>query len=206
MNTENHPDAFVPDGFAIENGMPPASVRNPGRIRQSAKAVALSALLVGGAAGAALLGPLSANAASPAPSAATAPSTGTSSDSDSSTSKDGATDHSGAACDGDHAGGPGGPRHAETVSDTSVIARAIGITETQLRTELQAGKTPAQVATAHGATAQAVIDALVTDGLDELAADVSAGRISQAQADARKADVTQRATDQVNNGFGGHPH
>ncbi len=200
MNNDNHPGAFVPDGFAVENGMPAAPVRPAGRVRRSARALALSALLVGGAAGAALLGPLSANAASPTASASTAPaSSGSASDSDSSTS-------SPTACDGDHAGGHGGPGHAETVSDSSVIAKAIGITESQLLTELQAGKTPAQVATEHGVTAQTVIAALVRDGLDELAADVSAGRITQAQADARKADVTQRATDQVNNGFGRDPH
>jgi hypothetical protein len=200
MNNDNHPGAFVPDGFAVENPMPAAPGRKPGGIRRSAKAFALSALLVGGAAGAALLGPLSANAASPAASASTAPSSsGSGPDSDSST-------RSGAACDGDHAGGPGGQGHAETVSDTSVIAKAIGITEAQLLTELQAGRTPAQVATEHGVTGQTVIDALVKDGLDELAADVAAGRITQAQADARKADVTQRATDQVNNGFGRDPH
>ena len=136
MNNDNQPGAFVPDGFAVENGMPPAPVRKPGGVRRSAKAFALSALLVGGATGAALLGPLSADAASPTASASTAASsTGSSSDSDSSTSTGGATDQSRVACDGDHA-----------------------------------------------------------------------GRITQAQADARKADVTQRVTDQVNNGFRGDSH
>jgi hypothetical protein len=70
-------------------------------------------------------------------------------------------------------------RHAkEAVSDTSVVAKAIGITEAQLLTELNAGKTPAQVATAHGVAVQKVIDALVADGMSELAADVKAGRIT----------------------------
>jgi hypothetical protein len=87
-----------------------------------------------------------------------------------------------------------------------VVAKAIGITVTQLLTELNAGKTPAQVATAHGVAVQKVIDALVADGQAELAADVKAGRLTQAQADAEKAEVTQRATDQVNNGFRGGPH
>ena len=157
------------------------------RVGRTAKAVVAGALLVGGAGGAAVLAPLVANAASPTPTASTAPSTS------------GGTGY---------VGGPGGPGggHSEAVSDTSVIAKAIGITEAQLLTELNAGKTPAQVATAHGVTAQKVIDALVADGQSELAADVKAGRLTQAQADARKADVTQRATDQVNNGFRGGPH
>jgi hypothetical protein len=62
------------------------------------------------------------------------------------------------------------------------------------------------VATAHGVAVQKVVDALLADGQSELAADVKAGRITQAQADARKADVTRRATDQVKNGFRGGPH
>jgi hypothetical protein len=148
-------------------------------MRSKAQAVALGALLVGGAGGAAVLGPLSASAASPAASASTAPWTSN--------------------------GGPG-MGHTEAVSDTSVIAKAIGITEAQLLTELNAGKTPAQVATAHGVATEKVIDALVADGVAELAAEVKAGTLTQAQADARKGEVTQRATDQVNNGFGDRPH
>jgi len=90
----------------------------------------------------------------------------------------------------------------ETVSDTSVVAKAIGITETALATELQAGKTVADVAKAHSVTVQTVIDALVADGKSELAAAVKAGTITQAQADAETANLTQRATDQVNGTFG----
>jgi hypothetical protein len=93
----------------------------------------------------------------------------------------------------------------ETVSDLSVVAAAIGISEADLQTALSGGKTIAAVATAHSVAPQKVIDALVTDGLNELAADVKAGTITQAQADAQKAEVTQRATDQVNGTFtGGH--
>ena len=165
---------------------PPAPERR--RRRLSARAVALSALLLGGAGGAAILGPIVASAASPTASASTSPSS---------------------PGDSDHHRGPGwgpGGGHAEEVSDTSVIAKAIGITESALITELQAGKTPAQVATAHGVTVQKVIDALVADGVSELAADVKAGRLTQAQADSMKAQVTQRATDQVDNGFRGEIH
>jgi len=57
---------------------PEASANHPvgrRRMRSKAQAVALGALLVGGAGGAAVLGPLSASAASPAASASTAPST-----------------------------------------------------------------------------------------------------------------------------------
>ena len=172
--------------FTFEGPMPDDSVAAPPpsrRVGRTAKAMVAGALLVGGAGGAAVLAPLVANAASPTATASTSPNTsGT--------------------------GGPGyaGGGHTEAVSDTSVVAKAIGITEAQLLTELNAGKTPAEVATAHGVAVQKVINALVADGQAELAADVKAGRLTQAQADARKADVTQRATDQVNNGFRGGPH
>ena len=76
-----------------------------------------------------------------------------------------------------HAGSPFG--RTETVSDASVVAKA------------------------HSVDPQKVIDALVADGLDELAAQVKAGTLTQAQADAQKAAVTQRATDQVNGTFRG---
>jgi hypothetical protein len=93
----------------------------------------------------------------------------------------------------------------ETVSDLSVAATAIGISEADLQTALSSGKTIAAVATAHSVAPQKVIDALVTDGLNELAAQVKAGTITPAQADAQKTEVTQRATDQVNGTFtGGH--
>ena len=163
--------------------IPRPSTQSSGRRRVTA--AVLGSLLVGGAAGAAILGTRSADAASPTPSgtpAASSPSTGTTTDADG---------------DGDAGrGGPGG--HVEAVSDTSVAAKAIGITEAELTTALQGGQTMAAVAKAHNMDVQKVIDALVTDGLDELAAEVKAGTLTQAQADARKAEVTQRGTDQVN--------
>jgi hypothetical protein len=163
-----------------------------GNGRRRATAAILGSLLVGGAAGAAILGTRSADAASPtasgAPTGSAAPSTGTTTD-----------------ADGDGHGGRGGPGHIEAVSDTSVAAKAIGITEADLLTALQGGQTMADVAKAHNVAVQKVIDALVTDGLDELAAEVKAGTLTQAQADAKKAEVTQRATDQVNGAFHGGP-
>ena len=93
----------------------------------------------------------------------------------------------------------------EAVSDISVVAKAIGISEADLQTALDGGQTVAAVAKAHNVAVQTVIDALVADGQSELAADVTAGRLTQAQADAQKAQVTQRATDQVNGTLLGGP-
>ena len=169
---------------------------NPGAnvVRRHPKAAIAGSLLIGGIAGAAMMGPLSAAAASPAPSAVTNPSTTTpNATSNPTTDTDGDNDN--------HKGGFGG--HQEAVTDTSVVAKAIGISEADLTTALNSGKTVADVAKANNVNVQTVIDALVADGNDELAAAVKAGTITQAQADAEKANVVQRATDQVNGTFGG---
>jgi hypothetical protein len=61
-----------------------------------------------------------------------------------------------------HGPGQGGPR-------LDAAAEAIGITADELKTELEAGKSIAQVAEAHGVDAQTVIDALVAAGKEHLA-------------------------------------
>lgn len=143
---------------------------------------AIAGTIVLAAAGAALLVPGLANAADPtaSPSAASsAPATANGC---------GAGDHGGTT---------------EAVSDTSVVAKVIGITEAQLNTELSNGQTIAHVAAAHNVDVQKVIDALVADKKTELAAAVQAGTLTQAQADAQAANATQFVTDQVNGtGFG----
>ncbi len=147
---------------------------------------AAGALVVGVAAGALLFGPAITTAASPSAS----PSTGTQV----------------APTGGDQGmpGGPGGRMTTEAVTDTSVAAKAIGISEADLTTAVNGGQTIAAVAKAHNVDPQKVIDALVADGQAELAAAVKAGTITQAQADAQKAEVTARATAQVNGTFTGH--
>jgi urease accessory protein UreF len=86
----------------------------------------------------------------------------------------------------------------EAVSDLSVAAKAIGISESDLITALRGGSSIAEVARQHGVDVQKVIDALVADSKIELAAAVKAGRITQAQANAISANLTQRITDRVN--------
>ena len=140
-----------------------------------------------GSTGAALIHPSLAHAADPSAAPTASPSTS------------GTRGTNPGGFGGDHRG-PGGPN--ETVSDASVAAKAIGITEAALDTELGAGKTLAAVATAHNVTVQTVIDALVADAKDELAAAVKAGTITQAQADAESANITARVTAQVNGTFG----
>ncbi len=187
-----------------DNESTPATpkARERGARRAATAATLVGVLLVGGAAGATLFGPLTASAASPTaqpstPAASAQPSTGTT------------TTPAGPATGGTFGpGGPGGNHgfgRTETVSDISVVAKAIGISEADLQTALDGGQTVAAVAKAHNVAVQTVIDALVADGQSELAADVTAGRLTQAQADAQKAQVTQRATDQVNGTMLGGP-
>lgn len=132
--------------------------------RKTGKAKILGALVVGGIAGAAILGPLSVAAASPTPSATTTTTTPTASSA--TTTPTNTT----SGTDTGHSGGLGGPGHTEAVTDTSVVAKAIGITEAELKTALAGGQTVAEVAKAHNVALQTVIDALVADGTSELAA------------------------------------
>ena len=194
------------DNWDIEPAEPADTepVTRQGLVRRAAgsqKAKIAGALIVGGVAGAAMIGPISTIAASPTPAASSAPTTGT--------SGSGGTGESGSSgtttpSTGDKArDGHGFGGHNEAVSDTSVVAKAIGISEADLLTALQGGQTVADVAKAHNVDLQVVIDALVADGQSELDAAVKAGTITQAQADAEKAELTQRATDQANGNFQG---
>jgi hypothetical protein len=83
-----------------------------------------------------------------------------------------------------------------------VAANAIGISVDDLHTALESGQSLAEVATAHGVDPQVVIDALVADAKAHLAEDVASGRITQAEADERSADLVQRITDHVNHAGG----
>jgi hypothetical protein len=77
-------------------------------------------------------------------------------------------------------------------------ASYLGITEAQLRSELDGGKTLAQVAKDHGKSVDGLVDALVAELKQHLDADVAAGRITKAQEDQFLADAKQRITDFVN--------
>jgi hypothetical protein len=104
---------------------------------------------------------------------------------------------------GDHGGrggrgGHGGMRGAGKGLDAA--ATALGVTADELRTELQGGKTIAQVATAEGVDVQTVIDAIVADLKAHLDEEVASGEHTQAEADAKLTEATARITDMVNNG------
>ncbi|MEZ5139777.1 MAG: hypothetical protein R2711_13740 [Acidimicrobiales bacterium] len=101
-------------------------------------------------------------------------------------------------------GGPGGRGPG-----LDAAAEALGVTADELRTELQDGKTLADVAEAKGVDQQTVIDAMVADLKAHLDEEVASGEHTQEEADQRLADATERITTMVTEGMpaggpGGH--
>src|SRR5439155_173935 len=97
-----------------------------------------------------------------------------------------------------HRGGPG--------DDLDAAATYLGTTTSDLLTQLQAGKTLAAIA---GSKTSGLVSALVAHEKTEIAAAVTAGRLTQAQADQIVPTLTQRFTDLVNGTFregGARPH
>jgi hypothetical protein len=103
---------------------------------------------------------------------------------------------------GTHPAGPGpGFGHPGTGpgDDFAAAATYLGITTAALQSDLQSGKTLAQVADATADRSSAgLLAALVAHEKAEVAALVTAGKLTQAQADQITANVQQRETDLVN--------
>jgi len=95
-------------------------------------------------------------------------------------------------------GGPGGHDRGGHLGDLDAAAAFLGLTEDQLRTQLQSGKTLADVAKAQGKSVDGLIDALVAATKKDLDDAVADGRLTKAQADQILADMKQRITDRVN--------
>jgi len=82
--------------------------------------------------------------------------------------------------------------------DLTAAATVLGISEADVTTALQSGQTLAQIAAAQGVDVQKLIDAMVAAETAEIQAQVTDGTITQAQADAQVANLTQHETDEVN--------
>jgi hypothetical protein len=105
---------------------------------------------------------------------------------------------------GGHRGGVG--RH-EFLGRLDSAAAYIGVTEAQLRTELESGKSLAQVAQAHGKSVDGLISALVAAAKEKLDSAVSAGRLTKAQETEMLGVLKDRITSAVNEAGGlGGPH
>jgi hypothetical protein len=78
-------------------------------------------------------------------------------------------------------------------------ASYLGLTEAQLRTQLNNGKTLAQVAQAQNKSVDGLVNALVDAATKKLDAAVSAGRLTKSQEQSIIADLKTRVTSAVNN-------
>jgi DNA-binding CsgD family transcriptional regulator len=101
--------------------------------------------------------------------------------------------------------------HANRPNPVAEAATALGMTEAELTTELQAGKSIADVAKAKNVDLDKVIAALTASFKAHLDEEVASGEHTQAEADAKLAEFKTRVTTMVNTaglpmhgGKGGH--
>lgn len=89
----------------------------------------------------------------------------------------------------------GGPQN----SLVAIAAKTLGIDVTALVTELNSGKTIADVAKAKNVAVSKIVDAMVTDRTAALKAAVESKRITQAQMDTELKTMKDNVTAQINN-------
>jgi hypothetical protein len=108
--------------------------------------------------------------------------------------------------------GPGGKGGRHGFGNLSAAASALGMSEADLRTALEGGKSLATIAGEKGIAVSKVVDALVAQLKTHLAEEVAAGKHTQAEADQILADAKTRIEAFVNGtapaggpgfGFGG---
>jgi ribosomal protein S20 len=101
-------------------------------------------------------------------------------------------EHGGPGGPGGKHGGPGGPGGRASLG---TVASTLGISEDELRTQLQSGKSLADIA---GDKTAAVVDALVAEATARIDQAVTDGKLTAEQAAERKANLTERITAMVN--------
>ncbi|HEY3184220.1 MAG TPA: hypothetical protein VGJ77_15370 [Gaiellaceae bacterium] len=100
-------------------------------------------------------------------------------------------------------GGRGGfGHHAPFGAKLDAAAAYLGLTEAQLRTQLESGKSLADVAKAQSKSVSGLVDALLAAAKTKIADAVKNGRLTQADADDLLNGLRDRITDVVN---GVHP-
>jgi hypothetical protein len=100
-------------------------------------------------------------------------------------------------------GGPGpglGMHHAFGMFGRGLDAAAsyLGLTEAQLRTQLESGKTLADVAKAQNKSVDGLVNALVADAKEKLDAAVKSGRLTKSQESSILSDLKSHITNFVN--------
>ena len=87
----------------------------------------------------------------------------------------------------------------------AAVATYLGLTDSQIMTQLQSGKSLSDIATAQGKSISGLKDAIVAAMTSALDADVAAGKITSAQEQTRLADFTSHVADLISN-TGGPGH
>ena len=85
-------------------------------------------------------------------------------------------------------------------------AEYLGLTDEQLRTQLESGKSLAQIAQARSKSVSGLVDALVDAAKEHVDAAVADGRLTRAQADEMLDNLRDRITRAVNSTGLGRPH
>jgi polyhydroxyalkanoate synthesis regulator phasin len=99
-----------------------------------------------------------------------------------------------------HSGPPGGgpPGGGGVRILATAVAGYLGLSETELKTQVESGKSLAQIATAQGKSVEGLKAAIVADAKSKLDQAVSAGKITAAQAKTMLAELTSHVDDLVN--------
>jgi len=79
------------------------------------------------------------------------------------------------------------------------VAAILKLTKEELRTQVESGKTLAQIATAQKVDIKLVINSIVASIKTHIAEEVTSGEMTQAEADKKLANVTTKVTEMVNN-------
>ena len=92
-------------------------------------------------------------------------------------------------------GGKGGSHGADRAAMDALVSTTIGVDSATVKSRLQAGESLAQIA---GAKKDVLIAALVADKTKRIDADVTAGKLTAAQAAEKKANLVAHVTEEVN--------
>ena len=94
-------------------------------------------------------------------------------------------------------GGRGGRGHHGKFGGGFEVLEELGLTQEEVRAGFEAGNTLAETAAEQGITQDQLVDALVAQAMERADAAVESGRLTQAEADEKLADVEARITEKV---------
>src|SRR5262245_57947983 len=99
--------------------------------------------------------------------------------------------------------GPGAFDHHEMLGGLDAAAAYLGLSEDELRAQLESGKSMAEIANAKGKSVEGLVDALVADAKKHMDDEVAEGHLTKSQADEMLSHVEEGIRAIVN---GDRPH